>query len=375
MAVSILLQVTNAGGNIVLDGTNFASQTTIEIYAATGVTLAADWHMEINPSPPDGTVVNYIVALNSPFNLNGHTFDIDSVNFTQDLIDVTPCIYHGRKFYVESAGGTVWSGDSLFYGYLNPALLPDEGVTLAKIEDLTRGHIIVGNSSGRPTSVDFNNSGYIGIGDGTDYNSVAQSGDVIFSNAGVSAIQTGVIVNADVNASAAITRSKLASGTADYVVINSGTGVMSQEAQLANSRGGTGLDSSASTGFPTISSGTWSAAAIAVDRDLDVSFEAGEVGDFKIYMGFAGTLTNIYAYATKVIAGTDNGTIVPKNNAGTTMATGTVTFTASDARGTAYTVTPSTNNTFVAGDILTFTTAKVTAGGKVHLSLKFTRTA
>ncbi len=51
---------------------------------------------------------------------------------------------------------------------------------------------------------------------------------------------TGAIVNADVSASAAIARSKLADGTADHVLINSGAGVMTSEAQLAISRGGTG---------------------------------------------------------------------------------------------------------------------------------------
>lgn len=48
------------------------------------------------------------------------------------------------------------------------------------------------------------------------------------------------IVDADVSASAAIARSKLASGSNNYVVINNGSGVMSEEAQLAISRGGTG---------------------------------------------------------------------------------------------------------------------------------------
>ena len=105
---------------------------------------------------------------------------------------------------------------------------------------------------------------------------------------------------------------------------------------------------------------------------LPVSFETDEVGDFKIMMSEAGTLDTIYAYAYKVIAATDNATIVPKNNAGTTMATGTVTFTASDARGTAYTTNPSTNNTFIAGDILTFTCAKDTVGGRAMLSLNYT---
>jgi len=112
--------------------------------------------------------------------------------------------------------------------------------------------------------------------------------------------------------------------------------------------------------------------------NLLVSFEAAggtvpSVGDFKIKMPYAGTVSEIYAYAVKAIAATDNGTIVAKDNAGTTMTSGTITYTASDARGTAYTVTPSANNTFVAGDILTFTTAKVTAGGLVQLSIKVIR--
>jgi len=369
--------VTAAGMNIQVDAQD--SPDILAIFPDSGsVTLLGDVSVTwTNGNPPQGTILKIVII--SDFELNGRTITIFGQNVNQYQVNDSRNWIFEISARDNAASLFINDGPYSLSQASNPPLngdkLIDESVTLAKLEDLARGNIIVGNSTNRPTAVDFNNSGYIGIGDGTDYNSVAQSGDVIFSTAGVSAIQTGVIVNADVNASAAIARTKLASGTADYVVINSGTGVMSQEAQLANSRGGTGLDSSASTGFPTISSGTWSASAIAVDRDLDVSFEAGEVGDFKIYMGFAGTLTNIYAFATKVIAGTDNGTIVPKNNAGTTMATGTVTFTASDARGTAYTVTPSTNNTFVAGDILTFTTAKTTAGGKVHLSLKFTRTA
>lgn len=54
-------------------------------------------------------------------------------------------------------------------------------------------------------------------------------------------VLNGQIENANVSASAAIARSKLASGTADHVLINSGAGVMSSEASLAVTRGGTGL--------------------------------------------------------------------------------------------------------------------------------------
>jgi len=51
------------------------------------------------------------------------------------------------------------------------------------------------------------------------------------------------IDNTNISASAAIARSKLASGTANHVVINDGTGVMSSEASLATTRGGTALTS------------------------------------------------------------------------------------------------------------------------------------
>ncbi len=56
------------------------------------------------------------------------------------------------------------------------------------------------------------------------------------------------IENADIKAAAAIARSKLASGTASHVIINDGAGAFSSEAQLATSRGGTGVNSTAT--FP-----------------------------------------------------------------------------------------------------------------------------
>ena len=63
-----------------------------------------------------------------------------------------------------------------------------------------------------------NTSGAALIADGTNFNPVVISGDVTIGTNGVAAIGTGVIVNADVNASAAIADSKLATiSTADKV--------------------------------------------------------------------------------------------------------------------------------------------------------------
>lgn len=51
------------------------------------------------------------------------------------------------------------------------------------------------------------------------------------------------IENADIKSGAAISRSKIASGTANYVVINDSGGALASEATLATSRGGTNIAS------------------------------------------------------------------------------------------------------------------------------------
>ena len=50
----------------------------------------------------------------------------------------------------------------------------------------------------------------------------------------VDANSAGVIENSNISATAAIARTKIASGTASHVLINDGSGVMSSEALLAN---------------------------------------------------------------------------------------------------------------------------------------------
>lgn len=71
---------------------------------------------------------------------------------------------------------------------------------------LTNGHIFVGNASNIATDV-------------------AMSGDVLISNLGVTSIATGVIVNADINAAAAIAFSKLATLASGNVLVGSAGGV------------------------------------------------------------------------------------------------------------------------------------------------------
>lgn len=64
--------------------------------------------------------------------------------------------------------------------------------------------------------------------------------DKVLVRDALGAVSSAKLVNANVDSSAALDRSKLADGTADHVVINNGTGGLTSEANLAISRGGTG---------------------------------------------------------------------------------------------------------------------------------------
>jgi hypothetical protein len=380
MAVTVFNQeITNAGGTFTFDPQGWGGgNAIIYLYCGSGTVLAANVSVQFSSLQNIGSLIQVVQYFGvNNMDLNGNTFQINGTAYDQWAYDIPFIIAINRE---DTAVTTEHVLFDLYYGGLSGTALLDASLTLAKFPALTRGYIWRGDSTGRPALFDARTNAQILIGDGTDLVSVPVTGDIAITNAGVTSIAAGAIVNADINASAAIAVSKLAALTASQVVTTTAGGVLTTAATLSATLGGTGLDNSAATGFPIWTAGTQAVGAISEVITLMVSFEAAggtqaSVGDFKIKMPYAGTVTEIYAYATKAIAATDNGTIVPKNNGGTTMTDGTVTFTASDARGTAYTTTPSANNTFAAGDLLTFTTAKATAGGIVQLSITVTRTS
>lgn len=81
-------------------------------------------------------------------------------------------------------------------------------------------------------------SAYILVGNGSNVaTGVAVTGDITMSNAGVAGIASGVIVNDDVNASAAIALSKLAATTASRALVSDGSGFVSASAVTATELG------------------------------------------------------------------------------------------------------------------------------------------
>jgi len=89
---------------------------------------------------------------------------------------------------------------------VNADINASAAIAYSKLAALTDGNILVGNGSDVATSVN-------------------PSGDIDVTNAGVFSIASGVIVNADVNASAAIDYSKLAALTDGNIIVGNGSNV------------------------------------------------------------------------------------------------------------------------------------------------------
>lgn len=104
-------------------------------------------------------------------------------------------------------------------------------------------------------------------------------------------IDHGAIVDSDVASAAAITRNKLASGTASHVLINNGSGVMTSEAQLAVSRGGTGIASYATGDIP-YASGATTISSLAIGSAAKALVSSGSVPQYQAMHG-ASSLINL----------------------------------------------------------------------------------
>ena len=97
--------------------------------------------------------------------------------------------------FPDQSGNVIISGNA---SIVNADISTSAGIAYSKLAALTSGNLLVGNGSNVATSV-------------------AVSGDVTITNAGVTAIAAGVIVNADINASAAIEGSKIVAATTSVV--------------------------------------------------------------------------------------------------------------------------------------------------------------
>ena len=115
--------------------------------------------------------------------------------------------------------------------------------------------------TGDDLTMNTNTSGAALIGDGTNFNPVAISGDITIGTTGTAAIGSGVIVNADINSSAAIAMSKTA--------FTAGTGVSLSTNTLSVDAAQTGITSILATDVK-----------IGEDNETKIDFETADTINF-----------------------------------------------------------------------------------------------
>jgi hypothetical protein len=194
---------------------------------------------------------------------------------------------------------------------VNADVSASAAIELSKLATSTAGNIIVYNSSGVPTAV-------------------AETGDVTIDASGVTSISTGVIVNADINASAAIALSKLATSTAGNIIVYNSSGVPTAVAE-------TGDITISDTGVTAIASGVIvdadvNASAAIADTKLATIATAGKVSNSATTAASANTASAIVARDASgnfiagkaTLATADVTTVVETATISATAATGTI---------------------------------------------------
>jgi hypothetical protein len=104
-----------------------------------------------------------------------------------------------------------------------------------------------------------------------------------------------------------------------------------------------------------------------------MSFETNEQTATKLYFPYKVTINKIRSIVMKALGATDTGTITGANSTGNSTG-GVVTIAISAALDEEDNASPTTNNVVAADGYYKLTTAKSTAGGKVLVSLEYTRT-
>lgn len=175
--------------------------------------------------------------------------------FTGDVtLDGVNAIFDTGSFNITLTGATATanrtitlpdnSGTLLLAGagsIVDADISASAGIAFSKLATLASGQIIVGNSSNAAAAV-------------------AVTGDVTITNVGVTSIAAGAVVNADINASAAIAYSKLAPLTSGHLLVGDGSNVAASVAV-------TGDVTISNTGVTSIAAGA------IVDADISGSAE------------------------------------------------------------------------------------------------------
>jgi hypothetical protein len=233
-------------------------------------------------------------------------------------------------------GTVIVSGNA---SIVNADINASAGIAYSKLATLTSGNILVGNGSNVATSV-------------------AMSGDVTITNAGVAAIATGVIVNADINASAAIEGSKIVAATTSVV----------GAVQLSDS---TSTTSSVLAATPTAVKAAYDLAAAALPKSggtVTGNLEIGTAGS----LTFEGATADAFELSLAIVDPTADRTITLPDATGTVALLSAVQSYSAAQRGT---ISALTDGATITADFAAANNFSVTLGGNRTLANPSNHTA
>ncbi len=200
----------------------------------------------------------------------------------------------------------------------------------------TSGNATIGGDltiTGDDLFMGTNTSGAALIADGTNFNPVVISGDISIGTTGTAAIGTGVIVNADVNASAALAFSKMENLTASRALVSDGSGDVSVSAVTSTEVGYLdGVTSAIQTQLDAKASSSYVPTAITVaDESSDTTcfplFTTAATGDLGPKTASGLTFNS----STDVLSGTFAGNITGNVTGNTSGTSGSTTGNAATA--------------------------------------------
>jgi hypothetical protein len=320
------IQLTSGGGTVTIDIDSFVD--TYRVYTSGAVTLTSNYTIEGSKTPSYATVIKLRYEAN--LNFDGNTVTIFGATMPEDLENINceiTAYYNGTSWIVTILPDfeTIPFVTASFIetDAVTTAKIQNDAVTLDKLANITRGSIIKGGTSDAPTLLDAKTSGRILVGDGTDLNSVAVSGDLTLAANGAATIANNAVTTAKIN-DGAVTLGKLEANIKKEILV------------------------------------------------IPVSFESGEQCEYSFFPTFDGVITSVSSVVTKAIAGTDDADIDIYVNSGSTTPA-TLTLAASSALNTLDSVTITNGGSFTDGDQVKFTTSKATAGGKALLTIAYTR--
>lgn len=302
-----------------LSGTLDSTDIKVYIYRLIGtVTLSGASSISYSGSPVKNEA--YLFHYEASVTPSGNTFSIFGQAVPSDMLSskfVAECIYDGSAWKVKLLpsfdGLGIIGADRLAASAVTTAKIADDAITLAKVDAPGKGKIIYGDGLGDPKYLTIQDAEFI-IGDTTlGATSQTISGDATVTKTGALTIANSAVTTAKID-DGAVTPAKMSAG--------------SRKASIA----------------------------------IPVSFEtAGEIGVLKYTMCFDCTVDAIHATVTKPAA-TDTATIIFKDHGGTVLTGSQVDITTGLVLGNIVSTTPTANNTFSAGEEITFETSKTTAG-------------